>query len=648
MEEVEQNQIVGGGGPARVPVGRTGGDVAVYAVKLERSDLLQLPEHPDACTEETFGQWCAERVSNGARLAVDLFSGGGGLSLGLTNAGWTVAASVDHNKFALQTHRANFPGLALDVDLGDLKKRAALIRMLKHAEIDLIAGGPPCQPFSRAGRSKIRSLVDAGLREEFDERKELWRAYVDVVLKVRPRAVLMENVPDMALGDDFHVVRRIIDMLERAGYSTNLRLVDAWRYGVPQHRKRLILLARLDGDAFPWPEPGSPVTVREAIEDLPDLGLTTGGRDLPYAPTEELSEFARAMRRNTDGDRVWDHMTRPVRDDDRKIFGLMTSKTLYAHIDPDLRRYKADTFDDKYKRLDWDELSRSITAHIAKDGYWYIHPSENRTLTVREAARIQTFPDDFRFAGSRSHAFQQIGNAVPPMLGKAAATALLPPDSPAQPAQRQWRDLAKRLATWAEKRRASTYWCVLPGESLTPPVAAIVAMLDPSPADLIAYGPGLREVAAKGRVTKLAVDLIEQAAATRSAAAVVARLRQLQDERKLWLHPQDMPEVLDLPPGKTALLKLMAGDDVLLTSQPVIRVSSRVLGTTSARANSLTDGRVDLSRLVGGDAKAPLRMAALRLIGQLHCHKQAPLCERCPLARECATARNGKTADRLF
>ncbi|WP_211269195.1 DNA cytosine methyltransferase [Saccharothrix syringae] len=622
--------------------------MAVYAVKLERSDLLQLPVHPDACTEETFEQWCAERVANGARLAVDLFSGGGGLSLGLTDAGWTVAASVDHNKFALQTHRANFPGLALDVDLGDPKKRAALIRRLKRVDIDLIAGGPPCQPFSRAGRSKIRSLVDAGVRDEFDERKELWRAYVDVVLKVKPRAVLMENVPDMALGDDFHVVRRIVDMLEDVGYRTNLRLVDAWQYGVPQHRKRLILLARLDSDTFTWPSPGKAVTVRDAIADLPDLGLTTGGRELSYSPTGEVSDFAKVMRRGTNEETVWDHMTRPVRDDDREIFASMTSKTLYAHIDPSLRRYTAETFDDKYKRLDWDELSRSITAHIAKDGYWYIHPSENRTLTVREAARIQTFPDDFRFAGSRSHAFQQIGNAVPPMLGKAAAIALSPVPVIDKARQNRWRVLANHLAAWAEERRDGNYWCVLPGEQLTPPVAAVVAMLDPSPVELAAYTPGLREVASKRRVTKQAVDLIEQAAVRRVAAAAVTRLRQLQNDRRLWLHPQDMPEVLALPPGKTVLLKLLAGDDVLLTSQPVIRVSSRVLNTSSERANSLTDGRVDLSRLVGGDAKAPLRMAALRLVGQLHCHKQAPMCEGCPLARQCATARDSEFSDRLF
>ncbi len=117
---------------------------------------------------------------------------------------------------------------------------------------------------------------------------------------------------------------------------------------------------------------------------------------------------------------------------------MMDSSTLYGNLPPEKRRYSADTFDDKYKKLDWDSRSRSITAHIAKDGYWYIHPSELRTLTVREAARIQTFPDRFRFAGTRSDAFRQIGNAVPPLLG-AAAAAVLQPLAPGSEAGRRRR-----------------------------------------------------------------------------------------------------------------------------------------------------------------------------------------------------------------
>ena len=116
--------------------------------------------------------------------------------------------------------------------------------------------------------------------------------------------------------------------------------------------------------------------------------------------------------------RVYDQITRPVREDDKIAFEHMDAKTRYSDLPEELRRYRADIFDDKYKRLDEHGLSRTITAHIAKDGYWYIHPKQSRTLTVREAARIQTFPDRYRFAGPPSAAFRQIGNAVPPILGE--------------------------------------------------------------------------------------------------------------------------------------------------------------------------------------------------------------------------------------
>jgi DNA (cytosine-5)-methyltransferase 1 len=157
----------------------------------------------------------------------------------------------------------------------------------------------------------------------------------------------------MALGDDFQVVRTIVDSLEEAGYRIQLGFVDAWRYGAPQHRKRLIMLVRPDSDEFPWPAPPRRADLRAAIHDLPRLGEGTGGREIAHSKTfEGLSDFAMRLRKGADVDRVHDHMTRPVRDDDREIFGLMTHRTLYADIDERLRRYKADTFDDKYKRLD--------------------------------------------------------------------------------------------------------------------------------------------------------------------------------------------------------------------------------------------------------------------------------------------------------
>ncbi|MFI7284672.1 DNA cytosine methyltransferase [Micromonospora chersina] len=608
--------------------------MSTYGVKLQRSDDLRLLPHPDGCTTKTFVDWCRGEVARGRPLAVDLFSGAGGLSLGLTAAGWTVAAAVDHDAKALATHRANFPGLALDVDLGDVSARRGLVRLLRQVDIDLVAGGPPCQPFSRAGRSKIRSLVEAGVRDEADHRKELWRSFVEVVLRVRPRAVLMENVPDMALGDELFVVRTIVDMLEKDGYRTQVRLVDAWRFGVPQHRQRLIVLARRDGGAFTWPHESTiPPKLHEAISDLPELGLTTGGRVMDYnGPT---SDYAIAMREGAPSGLVHDHMTRPVRDDDRRVFALMDSRTLYSQIDPALRRYKADTFDDKYKRLGWEDLSRSITAHIAKDGYWYIHPKEHRTLTVREAARIQTFPDRFRFAGTRSDAFRQIGNAVPPLLGKAAALAVRPrEDLPLPSTDRDLGALRKRVAQWAAHQRKGEHWYLFPSEHMSPMLAALVAVCRGQTGLAIA----LETVRGLPTLTPRHLDVLSRHREApprlrRAAERLMVVASQLDDCND----PAEIAAKARLQAAEVELFRLLLGEDRLLPNQTTVRVAARVLSTGSSESNLRTKGRLDLALLVGSGPHAPGRMAAIRLVGATYCKpdQSASDCGKCPLSRFC-------------
>jgi DNA (cytosine-5)-methyltransferase 1 len=627
--------------------------VSFYGVKLHRSDILQLPSHPDAVTNDRFIEWCLNRVESGARLAADLFSGAGGLSLGIEQAGWTVALSIDHDIRAKETHKANFPGLALRLDLGDPDTRSGIVSLLRQACIDLIVGGPPCQPFSRAGRSKIKSLVDAGVRDPHDTREELWRAYLEIVLAVRPRAVLMENVPDMALGDDFRVIRTIVDALEDAGYHTEVRLVDAWAYGVPQHRKRLIVLARLDGNTFTWPDTMGKVTLRDAIGDLPVLpeGDPVGGRRLPYTLPDEPSEFMISMRKAVaDTAGVWDHMTRPVRPDDLETFKQMDHHTLYSQIDPSLRRYKADTFDDKYKRLDWDDLSRSITAHIAKDGYWYIHPGQHRTLTVREAARIQTFPDHFRFSGSRSDAFRQIGNAVPPRLGEAAAMALVPvpdwePEAPKVP--NVWLDLHRHLASWARKQRQGDLWYAFPGPSMGRAIAVLVTLLGLDRLEARNLSGAL--VPFIGREKLAAADLDKFCAQTGDARfeGRLERVRPLTSLRAVWQNSNELIQELGLKPAEKALFRLLMGEDVMLTSDTALRVAARVAGHELAQ-NRLTDGRIELARLVGGGEDAPLRMAALRLVGKTSCRPAEPVCATCPLDQQCVFTRERQRANVIF
>ena len=234
-----------------------------YGVKLTRSTPLVLDRHPGAPRRQPWRTWVEEQAKRGP-IAIDLFSGAGGLSLGLEDAGFNVILAADHDEAAVQTHLAMFPGLCLDLDLAEPDRVDDLVGLLDGIDVDLIAGGPPCQPFSRAGRSKIRDLVDRGIREPIDPRRELWRSFLAVVERVRPRAVLMENVPDMALGDDMRTVRYMADRLEAAGYETDMRIIEAWRHGVPQHRQRLILVGVRDG-VFEWPKESEEVTLRDAI-----------------------------------------------------------------------------------------------------------------------------------------------------------------------------------------------------------------------------------------------------------------------------------------------------------------------------------------------------------------------------------------------
>ncbi|MFF5423242.1 MULTISPECIES: DNA cytosine methyltransferase [unclassified Streptomyces] len=624
-----------------------------YGVPLERSDYLGLPPHPDHCTEDNFSEWVERHRDR--RLAADLFTGAGGLSLGIEEAGWTIAAGVDFDTRALETHAHNFPGLSLPMDLGDPEVRDRLVALLKEAKIDLVAGGPPCQPFSRAGRSKIRDLVRNHGRDPKDHRKQLWQAYLDVVTRVQPRAVLMENVPDMGLGDDFAVVRIIEEKLEDLGYATQVRLVDAWHYGVPQHRKRLILLARNDIERFDWqPKAERDVTLREAIADLPRFDVKArervGARELAYQEPENPSEFVALMRAGAPAGSIHDHMTRRVRQDDLEIFSGMTSTTLYSQIPAELRRYRADNFTDKYKRLDWDKRSRSITAHIAKDGYWYIHPEDNRTLTVREAARIQTFPDRFRFAGTRSDAFRQIGNAVPPLLGKAAAAAVAPVEGTehGRPLIPHWRSVRQELSDWAEAARDKEAWFHFPGPEMKSPQAAVMALMSGSRLRANELRGMMETMRGKRSVTARLFEQLLGQAPTVSAREKLARLKPLVDDRHAWreTNQYDVPEALGFKPAEEALYTLLLGDqDLLLITQGVLRVGARVNDSEADRTNKLTDGRVNLIRLVGAGTNASLRMAALRVIGNEYCTAQKPHCSlpdrKCPLLKHCL----GKPAD---
>lgn len=606
---------------------------------LERSVPTRLPPHRDAPARR-WQNWARTQAKAGRPLAIDLFAGCGGLSLGLHDAGFEVVLAVDHDPFAIETHRHNLPGPALDLDLSQPERIDSLVGLLKDLPIDLVAGGPPCQPFSRAGRPKIRSLVEEGSRPAHDARSELWQAFLEVVERVKPRAVLLENVPDMALGEEVVILRIIVERLARLGYSTEARLLEAKDYGVPQHRQRLIVVGMRSGLTFDWPQPTqAPVTLRQAIGDLPKLRKTTGSPEMEAAPPR--TKFQRHARRNLKGDRtLWDHVTRPVRDDDREAFRILKPGMRYGDLPDHLRRYRSDIFNDKYNRLAWDAVSRSITAHIAKDGYWYIHPSELRTLTVREAARIQTFPDDFRFAGSRSHAFRQIGNAVPPLLGEVVGAAILRslrtrPGRVAGGVSDAIHWLREQLIGWAEDDSKAAPW-----RHPTDPWQATVGVVlgdrvgfeDREARSLLAEFPAIGSgVATQIQKRAESTDgpagrrLLRLAAVARSLAASRGASR-----NESWL------QALEPGPQEEDLLRVLAlHEDKIIPTQQSVRVVGRFFGDPTLDERRLSDGRMQLGLVVGIESDPPRLNAALHALGRGVCLASDPICHACPLQSRC-------------
>lgn len=634
------------------------------AVKTVRGPFVQLEPHQEALDEESdlLGLVQAAREKGPDTLIVaDLFSGAGGLSLGLQEAGARVVFAADTDADATTTHRHHFGGLTVDWDLSDPEVIRRVVKILKGIEVDVLVGGPPCQPFSKAGRSMIRHRVRRGLREPHDARRDLWMSFLEVAGEVMPRALIMENVPDMALDREAFILRTMVLRLEQLGYSVEERVVDTALYGVPQFRQRLILVAIKDRVAFRWPAPTSQTSLRAAIGDLPAVeggwrpqGGAEGWADYETTP-EEQSGFQRKMRSRVsraDANKVFDHITRPVREDDEAAFRVMDSSTRYSELPQELRRYRHDIFDDKYKRLDYDGKSRTITAHIAKDGYWYIHPEQHRTLTVREAARIQTFPDHFRFAGPPSAAFRQIGNAVPPMLGEALGKALRCALDRHEHETHSSEEVSRRLATWFATSeaialpwlKATSRWQVLQCEVL----------LDRAPSDVVRNAwPLLRRwdqpketLAARQQVLALGRLIGREpraASIIRIAEALVGQdldlsdssLERLVEDRVLMQAPADIAMLVVGVGGEDA------SEEPVITLKGVLRVAARFLGEDVDQRNKLSDGRIAIARMIGfGDSARAAHLALMELSARV-CRPTDPLCDACPLAEWCVEASDG-------
>ena len=583
--------------------------------------------------------------------AVDLFSGAGGLSLGLEQGGFSVVAAADSDQVAMETHAANIPSLPW---VGDLSDPAGFIEQLDLWEIesvDLLAGGPPCQPFSRAGIPKIGNLVRSGSREAYDHRADLWQSFFAILDRLKPRATLFENVPDFARAQGGALLVSLVDELRARGYSVHTRELKASCYGVPQHRSRLFVVGTVGGVEFSWPSPVDKTsTVGQAIGDLPVVGPDTRDEVQHYEgpPAFPLAQTLREGLQGEESDLIRDHITRAVRPDDAMIYRLMRPGDTYRDVPEEMRRYRSDIFDDKYYRLAFDDVARTITAHIAKDGYWYIHPREDRTLSIREAARIQTFPDRFRFAGHPTSRFRQIGNAVPPMLASAIAVEIqnalegqatsgwiresrAPYGATFRDDLIAWFEVHGRKFPWREGKLNSWQFLLVEmclHRTRADQVARVIQQvtdIGDTPESFLAntevLGPLLATLGLHWRSENLAT----------AAKYVIGELNGRVPDR--WPELMAIPGVGDYI--ASAVQCFAFGRSNVLMDTNTRRIARRVLGEDSNRP--LWTIRLHLRELAGKEGpNVPWNQALLDL-GALVCKARSPLCESCPVRSHCAT-----------
>lgn len=623
-----------------------------YRIRASRGPRLKLGPHQDSCDLNSIREF-AENADR--PLAVDLFCCGGGLSLGLEEAGFGVILGVDIDEYGIETHRAHFGGVSLLADLSEPEEISRILDALEGVEVALVAGSPPCQPFSRAGSSKIRSLVQQGVRPEEDERRELWRGFLRIVEGLNPPLVLMENVPDLVSGEDSIVFRTIVDALEDKGYDVHTRILPSWQYGVPQHRQRLFVVGAKQGIPFTWPKPGKTDKpgVEEAISDLPSIVAGEVNDGLAYrrggSPPTALQRWFRRGQKRGRGSKVYDHFARAVREDDLQAFSLMTSKTRYSDLPEHLRRYTTDHFDDRYKRLGHGEPSRTITAHIARDGYWYIHPREHRTLTMREAARIQSFPDRFRFAGTPSHAFRQIGEAVPPLVARAVGRSLIESISHDRnsPVALRTKAVSRALSRWIRQkpdaelrapwRISEELWQILMGMVVFERKSAHDVFIAwpyykdewPDPASYLSNRYNKSSFAGDNGKNREVLYNIAEALSTGDLDGQPPRGSGPTLSAERW----------------TIALALAGKSHNLRPTAATRRLAERAFGISNPETHLAA--QIAIARLVGIH-EANIAYAALLEVGEQYCRPRDPICEECPINSFCVSYQERRLEPRLL
>ena len=387
---------------------------------------------------------------------IDLFAGCGGLSEGFYKQGFKPVAHVEHDHYSCESLKMRmkhygFLGTNSNIIEKDIRDKNIIKKIeneLKGSSVDVILGGPPCQSFSSLGRAKDMNSM------KNDPRNYLFENYEKILNHFKPSIFLFENVTGL-LTAKFNN-KKVIDVIKKKlgkNYKilsdTKKIVLNSCEYGVPQIRKRVFLIGirkDINYDVEKIFEdinkthyvPNSTkleklnkkkyVTVKDAIVDLPKLKPGQGKIETKFK-SKLKNEYIKKIRKQNDL-KIFDHVARTHNESDKKRFKEMSkNKWTFEKLlekKPLLNHKKQRVFKNSYVVQLWDKPSRTIISHLYKDGNQFIHPDyqQERTLTVREAARLQSFPDDFKFAGPRTEQYKQIGNAVPPLMSEKIATSI--------------------------------------------------------------------------------------------------------------------------------------------------------------------------------------------------------------------------------
>ena len=371
---------------------------------------------------------------------IDLFCGCGGFSLGLQMAGMSGLAAIDFDEEAMAVFRKNLPDIpqALKVDVTRFTPNQ-LAERIGTDKIDVIVGGPPCQGFST-----VRQVDGAnhGSRLVDDKRRQLYREFLKYIEFFQPKVFVMENVLGIRSASGGEYFARVQREARSVGYRVHSQVEDCFELGLPQKRRRQLFIGtRLDlPDCFrpeikPAPRACDHPALWEAIGDLPRLKAGAGKECCDYDMEQRASHVANFGRRYlysvlevTKADKLTAHRARPHNERDLRDFarlkeGENAMEAMKRGVTFEFP-YDKENFKDRYTRQHRNEPCSTIVAHLSKDGLMFVHPTQNRSLTPREAARIQSFPDWFEFPVARTHQFRMIGNAVPPLVGEAIGLAV--------------------------------------------------------------------------------------------------------------------------------------------------------------------------------------------------------------------------------